>query len=287
MDTKSFEKLIHQINSQISFAKQDYERKILDNFCPDLDPITDNLIYRNYSVRFHLELIQDYTDYLTGILKSPEGYRKGSFMSTNSGLKLNFLFDDLIFNMISFYDYFATFIVYFFYGNEIRSTANDYNPLDLKNKRFDHLEKFLRSISWVSVINLAKNSTKDLPKEIKVEPHKFQKSKTSKIVENWHSKFVYKLSQLRNQVIHNQVTPINNVFTYDFVKGGKYDFSIHGQFADLFPDVNNEYGDAVSFLVISYTQSILDSIESLIEDVENNKRVKKEDMFINWKHEIE
>ncbi|MEX1014238.1 MAG: hypothetical protein WDZ80_03710 [Candidatus Paceibacterota bacterium] len=281
MDLKELKKGLIKIENNLQTVSFDYSRKMVNTFCDDMTLMRDYLKYRNGAIGFHLDLIKDHLDYYSDLLKQPKGYDIGVHLSFNAGWKMNYLLDDLIFNEMSFYDYFSTYILYVFYGGEIRNKAKGYDPLSIKNKKRDHLNRALKNISWLQMAKFVKNNP-DRKSKIPYKLSPILKSSVSEKIKSWNSEFVYKLYKLRSDIIHNKVTPVGNNVSYNSVDGGKFSFSVHGMYRDMFPNTGNSFEDAVEFLIKSYSNSIIECTEALINDIEKNRLVKKEDMFQKW-----
>lgn len=285
MDLKEIKNGLRKIENNLQTVSFDYSRKIVNTFCDDMTLMRDYLKYRNGAVGFHLDLIKDHLDYYSDLLKQPKGFDKGIHLSFNAGWKMNYLIDDLIFNQMSFYDYFSTYIMYVFYGDEIRNSAKGYEPLSLKNKKTEHLDQALRNISWLEIAKLVKNNPARKSK-LAYDVNPISNSTVSEKIKNWDSKFVYKLYRLRSDIIHNKVTPVGNKVSYNPVDGGKYNFSVHGTYSEMFPNQGINFEEAIEFLINSYSNSVIECTEALINDIEKNRLVKKEDMFQKWEWEL-
>ncbi|MEP1152163.1 MAG: hypothetical protein ABJH08_10590 [Balneola sp.] len=285
MNLKEIKKGLGKIDNNLRTISFDYSRKMVNTFCDDMNLMRDYLIYRNGAIGFHLDLIRDHLDYYSNLLKQPRGFEKGSYLSFNAGWKMNYILDDLIFNQMSFYDYFSTYIMYIFYGDDIRSSVKGYDPLSLKNSKIDHLDKAFRNISWIEMSKFIKNNSSRKSK-LHYNLNTISNSTVSEMIKGWDSRFVYKLYKLRSDIIHNKVTPVGNNVSYNPIDGGKFNFSVHGMYKEMFPNEDIKFEEAIEFLVKNYSNSVIECTEALISDIEENRRVKKEDMFQNWEWEL-
>lgn len=284
-DLKEIKNGLRKIENNLQTISFDYSRKIVNTVCDDMTTMRDYLIYRNGAIGFHLDLIIDHLDYYSDLLKQPKGLEIGSHISVKAGWKMNHLLDDLIFNLMSFYDYFAAYVIYVFNGEEIRKSSNGYNPLSLKNKKREHLYQSLRKISWLEMAKFVKNNP-DRKSKLRYNLKPILSSTVSEKIKKWDSNFVYRLYKLRSDIIHNKVTPVGNNVSYDFRDGAKIIFTVHGMYKEMFPSESQNYNDTVDFLITSYSKSVIECTEELIKDIESNRLVKKEDMFQKWEWEL-
>ena len=282
----SLKRELGKIDNQFHTVGFDYKRKIIGGYCNDIDMLKSSLIYRKSALTYHVDLIQNHLDYFSDYLSKPDGLSRGSNLSFYEGRKMNYLFDDVIFNMVSFYDYFATFGAYIFYGEKIRSKANGYDPLNITNKKMNHLLTALSNISWKKFANLA-NEDPNRKSHLEYNPKPLQDSKFSKEVVKWNRNFIYELIELRHDIIHNKVAPVSNSFSFNPKKGGQYEFKVHGMFVKKFPNADNSYKGALSFLIENFTNSFLKFCDCLKEDIEDNRTVKKGEEFTGYNSEIE
>lgn len=279
----SLKRELGKIDDQFLEVSIDYKRKIIGRFCSDIDMLTSILLYRKGALSFHLDLINSHLKHFSEYLSNPESLNQSAHLSLFEGRKMNFLFDDMIFNMVSFYDYFATFGVYVFYGETIRNKVEGYDPLDIKNKNLDHLLEALSEISWKRIANLANKNRKS---NLGFDPKEIQSTTFSKEVVNWNRNFIYNLIELRHDIIHNKIAPVSNRFSYNPVDGAKYSFEVHGMFVKKFPNADNSYEGALTFLINNFTESILAFCNCLKQDIESNRKIEKGKEFIKYKSEL-
>ncbi len=285
IDTGNLRKHLHQIEGKLQTISMDYERKIINTSCNDLNLLHYCLIYRNGSIGYHLDLTANHLDHYANFLKTKEGIINGPLISTSVGMKMTYLLDDLIFNLMSFYDYFATYVLYVFNGDEIRKSAKGYDPLNTRNKKSEHLRNAMKKISWMELSKLAKNNP-NRKARLKYDSEPLLSSIVKNTIIHWDNTFVYKLGKLRSDIIHNEIMPVADRYTDSSLEGARFHFSVHGKFSELFPKVGDDYTEVITFLINSFTKSIHACTSDIIKDIENNRLVKKEDMFLKWKHEL-
>jgi hypothetical protein len=271
---ESLKRELGKIDNRFLEVSIDYKRKIVGRFCNDMDMLTSSLIYRKDALHFHLDLIQSPLEYFSDYLSQPKGLDHGAQLSVFEGRKMNYLFDDIVFNMVSFYDYFATFGAYIFYGEVIRNKAKGYDPLNIKNEKIDHLLDALSKISWKKFANLA-HTDPSRKSYLEYDPQPLQASTFSKEVVKWNRNFIYDLIELRHDIIHNKIAPVSNSFSFNPRDGGKYDFKVHGMFVNKFPDASNSYEGALTFLIENFTESLLKFCDRLKQDIVENRKVEK------------
>ena len=284
IDMESLKRTLGKIDNKFREVSTDYKRKIIGRSCNDMDILTSSLIYRKGALYFHLDLIENYLNYISEYLSQPEGINHGALFYPIEGMRMNYLLDDFIFNMVSFYDYFATFGGYIFYGEIIRNKAIGYDPLNIKNEKIDHLNDALSNISWKKFANLA-NTDPSRKSNLEYDPKILHASTFSKEVVKWNRSFIYDLIELRHDIIHNKITPVSNSFSLNPTDGGKYDFKVHGMFVNKFPNVSNSYDGVLTFFIENFTESLLKFCDCLKQDIEDNRKVEKGKEFIKYKSE--
>lgn len=257
----------------------DYSRKIVNCQCNDINLLRGSLLYRNGAIGYQLELIHSYRDHLTNLLDQKDGYKIAQDLSIRPSRKLNYHFDDLIFNIMSFYDYLAAYLIYVFYGEEIRNSAVDYDPLSFTNERFDHLTPILQRINWTEFAKLVR---KEEESRLTYNPEIIQESSTSSDVLEFDNSYIIHISRLRNDIIHNKASMVGQSLSYDLTAGAEFNFRAPGKFQEFFPELETNYMEAVRFIVKNFADSILKIASSLLEDIESNRNTKKGDEWISF-----
>lgn len=257
----------------------DYSKKIVNCQCNDINLLRGSLLYRNGAIGYQLELIQNYRTHLTDLLDQKDGFKIAQDLSIRPSRKLNYHFDDLIFNIMSFYDYLAAYVIYVFYGEEIRDSAVDYDPLSFTNEKFGHLIPVLRKINWTEFAKLIREGEKS---KLKYNPKVVQESSTSNEVLEFDNSYIIHISRLRNDIIHNKASIVGQSLSYDLTAGAEFNFSAPAKFQEFFPDLETNYMEAVRFIIQNFTDSILKIADSLLEDIESNRNTEKGDEWISF-----
>lgn len=278
----NLKKELIKVENKLQSITMDYSRKIINRPCDDMYLLRQSLIYRNGAIGFQLDLIDSYQKDLKEKLDQKNGFEIAQSMVLSPSRKLNYLFDDLIFNLISFFDYFAAFIIYIFYGQEIRNTAEGYDPLSTKNN-FEHLLKVLWKINWTE---FAKLCMKDESSRLNFDPKKIYCSDVTKEVLKHDESFIYPLSKLRNDIIHNKASLVGQSLSYNTVEGANFAFYSPGKFQELFPNQSESYLEAIEFLITKFSSCVIDFQNSLLSDIEENREVAKGDEWIKFKSEL-
>lgn len=279
---ENLKKELFKVENKLISITTDYSRKIVNRPCDDMSLLRQSLIYRNGAIGFQLDLIDNYQKDLKGILNQKKGLDIAQSMVLSPSRKLNYLFDDLVFNLISFFDYFAAFSIYILYGEEIRSKAEGYDPLSSKNN-FEHLINVLWQINWTEFAKLCKENEKS---RLNFNPKEIYTCNIIKEVINYDESFIYPLSKLRNDIIHNKASLVGQSLSYNPVDGARFSFYSPGKFQELFPGVSENYQEAIEFLITSFSGCIINFQDSLLLDIEKKRQVPKGKEWIKFKSEL-
>ncbi|MDZ7660737.1 hypothetical protein [Fodinibius sp.] len=275
---------LFNIENKLITISFDYSRKIVDCNCADTNILRDSLKYRNGAINFHLEQIIDYKEWLSDYLDQKDGYSKAMDLKLNPSRKLNYLFDDLIFNLMSFDDYYAVFITYLFYGEEIRSKAQGYNPLSIKNSEFKHLSDIIWKVNWTEFVKLIRP---DENSRLKYDPSIIQSSASSEAIIQNDNNFIFHLSKLRNDIIHNKASSVKQGSSFNPNEGASFSFSTPAKFQELFPKVDTSFEDGIKYIIENFSTGVLEISNALLEDIEKNRKVEKGEEFMKYESELE
>lgn len=241
-----------EINGRITKVGIDYVRKIsgkLNN--EDFYDLRNSLVLRLESVFYHYEILRQLN--ISGKQRSYN--HLGPFQASQTSLKQGFLFDSLIFNSVSFFDYLSCFISF----------------IAFKNKK----------TQWQSIAQSSRSNTK------------FKESKLAKSIDETDRYFVVKLTQYRGELIHyendknefstsldlkNNLEKINIFAPNNFVKKFNKELK-HLDKKDL--DINT-IGIWILDLITSETKNILGEIENYIEE---NRIIEKGKEIITFKND--
>lgn len=278
--TKDFKRIEGRLNALTA----DYSRKFLINAnSPDIDSLLFSLTHRFGAIQYHTGLIEKHLQKIVD-----EAINDGvNFMRKHIGIdfQLAFLFDDLVFNMMSFYDYFASYILYIAYDEEIRGRAKGYDPLIRNEHKYDHLDKISFYLRWTAVAKMCK--PKPEQKQLIGEPNKFVSTEFSKIIHKHDQKFIEPLRKFRDRVIHNNTA--HPSIKFKFVGGDEniIEFKTLSSLLEKFKSYSENFEEAVNNLSEDFLESVEDIIFAIDAYIEENRRVPKGEEFFLYEHEIE
>lgn len=274
----------NRIEGRLNALTENYSRKFLKKpDCPDIDSLLFSLSHRLRAVQYHSELIDNHLQRIVF-----EAINDGvNYMRKHNDLDfpLAFLFDDLVFNMMSFYDYFASYILYIAYDKEIRSRAKDYDPLIRKEHKYDHLDEVIYFLSWTAIARMCKPK----PEQNKIieEPNKFINTDLAKTIHPYDQKIVEPLSKFRNGLIHNKTAHPSINFKFVGGDGNVINFKTPFSLLEKFKSYSENFEEAVNQLTDDFLESVEDIILAAEAYIENNRRVPKGEEFFLYKHEID
>lgn len=241
-----------EINGRITKVGIEYIGKIsgkLNN--EEFYDLRNSLVLRLEGVFYHYEILRQLN--VSGKERSFNDLNP--FQASETSLKQGFLFDSLIFNSISFFDYLSCFISF----------------IAFKDKK----------TQWQSIANSSRSNTK------------FKESKLAKLIDETDRYFVVKLNQYRGELIHykndkngfstsfdlkNNLEKINVFAPNNFVKKFNKELK-HLEKKDL--DINT-IGIWILDLITSETKNILGELESYIEE---NRIIEKGKEIIYFRNE--
>jgi hypothetical protein len=233
----------------------DYIRKIsgtLDN--PELYKLRDSVSLRLQSIIYHYDL-------LASINISGREYFYNSVASPVYGdsvsLKQDFLFDSIIFNAMSFFDYLSCYMYFIVFGR----------------KKGD----------WRSIVKQAQKNVN------------FKESGLAKTINSLHSELVNKLDQYRGELIHNVDDHLPNNQSYFFVKGTVVvtvfaPVRFREKFREEFKGYKNDQLDINSialWLIDCITNGTIEILKEIKKFIESNRKVPKGKEIISFKKEEE
>lgn len=281
---ETFKKDFQRVEGRIAPLTLDYIRKFLNQGCNDIYLLRYGLIHRIGAVHYHAKLLDDYIGKITHLANGP--YDDYIHREMQLNFRLSYFFDDLIFNMMSFYDYFAGFICYITYDKEIREMAEGYNPLNDKEHKYEHLTNALYQMSWTSIARLCKKEPEQ-KQLLGIKENRFYQTELAKVINNHDQKFVEQLSRFRNRIIHNEVSsPIINI-TYVGAGPNKIRFQTPKNLIERFPDFPQELDEATEIMLKSFLDGVEQIILSMRDYIENNRRIPKGGEIYKYKSEIE
>lgn len=240
-----------EINERIIKVGIEYIRKIsgkLEN--EDFYDLRNSLTLRLESIFFHYDILKQLN--ISGKEKSFN--LPNPFQASQISLKQGFLFDSLIFNSVSYFDYLSCFI------------------------SFIAFEK--KKSQWQSIANISRSNPK------------FKESKLGKFIDETDRFFVDKLTQYRSELIHykndkngfstsfdlkNNLEKTNIFAPNNFVKKFNKELK-HIEKKEL--DINT-IGIWILDLITSQTKDILKELENYIEE---NRIIEKGNEIISFKN---
>jgi hypothetical protein len=281
---KTFKKDFQRVEGRIPPLTLDYIRKFLNQGCKDIYLLRYGLIHRLGAVHHHAELLNDYMGKVSHLANS--SYDEYIHREMQLNFRLSYFFDDLIFNMMSFYDYMAGFLCYIAYDKEIREMAEGYDPLNNEEHKYEHLSNALYNMSWTSVARLSKEEPEQ-KQLLGITENKFHKTKLAEIVNEHDNKFVEQLSRFRNRIIHNQVA--SPIISVTLVGSGpnEIDFRTPKNLIDRFPTYPQELDKATEVMLNSFVDGVEQIILAMRDYIENNRRIPKGEEIYKYKSELE
>lgn len=273
-----------RINGRIVPVSLEYMRKIINQGCNDIYLLRNGLSHRIGAIIFHEDILQNMIKNITkDALDNPFDFHSNG-KDLIYTFRLSYLFDDLIFNMMSFYDYLAGFIGYIVYDEEIRSLAEGYDPLNQKEKKVDHLRGVLYKMSWTEIAKMCKGGTNK--KILKFKGNKFFGTELSKVISTHDEKFIEGLSRYRNRIIHNESDSPNLHLTISIPSNSKIKFFAPPSFEKYFSKSPKNFEEALDLLINSFADSIEEIFNALENYIESNRKVERGKEFVQYKHEL-
>ncbi|MEX0648524.1 MAG: hypothetical protein WEA56_16310 [Balneolaceae bacterium] len=276
---------LSRINGRIVPVTLEYMRKIINQGCNDIYLLRNGLSHRIGAIIFHEDILKNMIKNITqDALDNPFDFHSNG-KDLIYTFRLSYLFDDLIFNMMSFYDYLAGFIGYIVYDDEIRSLAVGYDPLDQRGKKVNHLRSVLYKMSWTSIAEMCKgDSNKNF---LKFRENKFFGTELSQVIKAHDEKFIEKLSKYRNRIIHNESDSPNLHLRISIPSNSKINFFTPPSFEKYFGKSPKNFEEALKLLINSFADSIEEIFNALETYIESNRKVEKGKEFVLYKHELE
>jgi hypothetical protein len=278
---------MRRVSGLFQNAALDYERKVSGPHCGDIFLLRNSVVHRVSAIRFHINMMHDFERHASDVIGSPKGLDAAHQLEAVHTHRMRCMFDDVVFNLMSLFDYIAGFLAYVFYGDKIRDRADGYNPLRMKEDRSEHLTKVLVRIDWRRISDSWDRKTLaglggDEISGAKIEP----------VLEKWDQKLLSHLRTYRNDVIHNREDYTRGGWRISIGNSNDSDIFIHppSRFTDQFdlPESANEnLFDSALWLVQQAMNASEELIEKVHEDIEDLRQVPRGQEHIRWKHEIE
>lgn len=273
-----------RINGRIVPVSLEYMRKIINQGCNDIYLLRNGLSHRIGAIIFHEDILQNMIKNITReALENPFDFHSNG-KDLIYTFRLSYVFDDLIFNMMSFYDYLAGFIGYIVYDEEIRSLAVEYDPLDQRDKKVDHLRGVLYKMSWTEIAKMCKGGPKK--KFLEFNENKFFDTGLSHVVKAHDENFIEKLSKYRNRIIHNESDSPNLHLTISIPSNSKIKFFAPPSFKKYFGKSPKNFKEALDLLITRFSDSIEEIFDALEIYIESNRKVERGKEFVQYKHEL-
>lgn len=274
-----------RINGRIVPLSLEYLRKIINQGCNDIYLLRNGLSHRIGALIFHEDVLQNMIKNITkDALENPFDFHSNG-KDIIYTFRLSYLFDDIIFNMMAFYDYLASFIGYILYDDEIRSLAEDYDPLNQNEVNVDHLRAVLYKMSWTEIATMCKSGA--TKKFLKFEGNKFHGTELSTVISNHDTQFIEGLSRYRNRIIHNESDSPNLQLTISIPENSRIKFYTPSSFEKYFSPAHEDFKESLDLLINNFADSIEEIFNALENYIETNRRVEKGKEFILYKHELE
>ena len=208
-------KTVNSLSGSFISAALNYERKISGPHCRDIYLLRDSLSDRLSAVLFHVELLIEFQDHAEYVVQNAE---PDIFLPTfvdRHQRKSQHLFDDLVFNLMSLFDYVSNFAGYIFYGDQIRARAKGYDPLNTRTDNshdFKHLRDVLESLRWSYVAEVA-DLSRIRGQLGNLKGNLLKGTRTGEQIARWDKELVSSLRIYRNDVIHNWADPTSGGFS--------------------------------------------------------------------------
>lgn len=275
---------LSRINGRIVPVSMEYMRKIINQGCHDIYLLRNGLSHRIGALIFHEDVLRNMINNIRDdALENPFDFHSNG-KDLIYQFRLSYLFDDLIFNMMSFYDYLAGFIGYIVYDEEIRSLAEGYDPLDQNEKNVDHLRGVLYKMSWTEIAKMCKGGPNK--KFLKFKGNKFTGTELSTVIKNHDEKFIEGLSRYRNRIIHNESDSPNLHLTISIPSNSRIKFFTPPSYEKYFSKAPENFEEAVDLLIDSFADSIEETFNALENYIESNRKVERGNEFVQYKHEL-
>jgi hypothetical protein len=274
---------LNKINGRVAPVTLEYMGKIINQGCNDIYLLRNSLNHRIGALIFHEDVLQNTIKNITNdALKNPFNFHSNSLDIVYT-LRLGHLFDDLIFNMMAVYDYFAGFIGYIVYDKEIRSLAEGYDPLNQDEENVSHLRGILYKMSWTEIARMCKGSSSK--KFLSFKGNKFYNTELSRAISTHDEKFIEGLSRYRNRIIHNEIDSPSVQLTIS-MSNSEVNFFTPPSFEKYFGKAPENFEEAVNLLINSCADSIEEIFDTLENYIESNRKVEKGKEFVQYEHEL-
>jgi len=280
----SIKSKLGRINGRIGPVSMEYMRKIINQGCNDIYLLRNGLNHRVGALIFHVDILLNMIKNIRkDALENPfEFHTNGKDLVYT--FRLSYLFDDLVFNMMSFYDYLASFIGYIVYDEEIRSIAEGYNPLNQNENNVEHLREVLYKMSWTVIAIMCKKGPNK--KFLKFKGNKFYGTELSNVISTHDNNFIEGLSRYRNRIIHNESDSPNLNLTIGIPSGSEIKFFTPPSFEKYFNEAPENFEEALNSFINSFADSIEEIFDVLENYIESNRKVEKGKEFVQYKHEL-
>lgn len=195
-----FRNVANKFHKEILFPEisiEDLTEKEIEQFVNKkeiLFELRDAFFYRQDSLIFHFNLLSEIQDNTKSKFNLDLSSRGKNSLLKASAFQQEFLFDDILFNTMSLFDYFGNFIGYIFFGE--------------KGKKY----------RWKRLLNHCKKPKKE---NIGKERKRLINSKIRPQLQENHIHWVQHLNSHRSEIIHYKVDEINGELTYSIPIQGK------------------------------------------------------------------
>ncbi|WP_234572484.1 hypothetical protein [Rhodohalobacter sp. 614A] len=215
--------------------------------------LRDAFFYRQDSLIFHFNLLNEIQDNTKSKFNLDLSSRGKDSLLKASAFQQEFIFDDILFNTMSLFDYFGNFVGYIFFGEE--------------GKKY----------RWKRLLNHCKKPKKE---EIGKERKRLINSKIRSQLQENHIYWVQHLNSHRSEIIHYKVDEINGELSYSIPIQGKSLPKEDSQIKVFVPeDFAQKFnlGDteelsliqATAWLMSKSSKIIVSMLEALEEDIAN------------------
>lgn len=255
---KEVDKIVRQLHQILISLGLDYANKISGHLSNDIIiRLRNNLLHRNNSIVYHLELLLNEHGNATYKLNNTNFHEiefplEHQIMQSSTRRQF-FLFESLIFHTISLFDYVGNMIDYICGG------------------------KKETKLNWNGVYKASKD-----------ENHELSQLKISYLIQEIHYDWLNKLYSHRSDLIHNKIDLGGNTLTHHLFKG-EYELNVYAPFRftkriSELRKLNKKYHLTLRFvafwMVKKGYKDAIKIIEEIRDYMERNRVVSEEDQPI-------
>lgn len=262
-----------QVGGLFLRAALDYERKVTGRPCSDIRMLRASMLHRLSAIDWHIQLMHDYESQATQAIRTRDGFDSAHELEMMHTGRMRSLFDDVVFNLMSLFDYTAGFIGYVFYGDEIRDAA-EYDPLDHDEERTDHLRRKKSRIDWSNIRNAY------FRRKLYFGTNRLKDTEVVKVIDKWEGRLLSPLRNYRNDIIHHSADRTAGGYSLKLMDVTQSEIFVHPppEFKDKFDiaddDTENLF-DSVLWLFEESLSALEYLAKNLMTDIEERRNVEK------------